>query len=104
MLKTLICHKKNALKKRLDSCKEIIDIVKDLTFKLDDTVSKEKAWLESFKAMSFDTDKSKEIQKMLVDSHEIHISSKSDILEILKFAIDTEQQKQELKKKPIKKT
>lgn len=80
-----------------------MEIVKDLAFKLDDTVTKEKAWLENFKAMNFDTDNNKEIQKMLIDSHEMHITSKANILEILKFAVETAQQKKELKKKPLKK-
>jgi len=94
---------KNYLKKNVDSCTEVIDIVKDLASKLDDTVSKEKAWLASFKAMNFDTDNNKEIQKMLIDSHEMHITSKENILEILKFAIETAQQKKELMKKSPKK-
>jgi hypothetical protein len=80
-----------------------MDIVKDLTFKLDDMVSKEKAWLENFKAINFDTDHNKEIQKMLIDSHEMHITSKANVLEILKFAVETGQQKKELEKKSVKK-
>ena len=91
------------MKKQLDSCIEVLDIVKDLAFKIDDTVSKEKAWLENFKAMKFDTEHNKEIQKMLIDSHEMHIISKANVLEILKFAVETGQQKKELKKKPVKK-
>ena len=78
-------------------------IVKDLTFKLDDTVSKEKQWLENFKAINFDTEHNKEIQKMLIDSHEMHITSKANVLEILKFALETAEQKKELKKKYVKK-
>ena len=86
-----------------DSCTEVIGIVEDLVFKLDDTVSKEKKWLESFKALDFDKDHNKEIQKMLIDSHEMHIISKANVLEILKFALETGQKKKELKKKSIKK-
>jgi hypothetical protein len=85
------------LKKQPGSCTEVIDILKDLVFKLDDTLSKEKEWLENFKKINFDTDHNKEIQKMLIDSHAIHIISKSNVLEILKFAIDTGLKKQSKK-------
>ncbi|MDE1770615.1 MAG: hypothetical protein KGI28_08715 [Thaumarchaeota archaeon] len=89
--------------KKSDSCSEVISIVQDLTNKLSQTVSDEKNWLEKFKATQFENEHQKEIQKMLVDSHEMHIQSKSNMLEILKFAIDTDKRKKELKKTTKKK-
>lgn len=84
--------------KKTDSCTEVISIVQDLTNKLTETVAQEKDWLVKFKATEFETEHQKEIQKMLADSHEMHIQSKSNMLDILKFAIETDKRKKELKK------
>ena len=81
-----------------------MSIVQDLTNKLSYTVAQEKDWLEKFKSTKFETEHQKEIQKMLIDSHEMHIQSKANVLEILQFATETNKKKKELEKVQKKKS
>lgn len=81
-----------------------MSIVQDLTNKLSQTVAQEKDWLEKFKSTEFETEHQKEIQKMLIDSHEMHIQSKANVLEILQFVTETNKRKKELEKPTKKKS